>query len=203
MELKILDFCCGHGRHLIPLYNLGFDIKGLDINNDFLEYIRQKQNGVDLINEDGRYYEATERYNVIINLETSIGYLSESEDRRMIRNIYNNLENNGLFLIHVFNREYLIKHFESELSYKDKYGDLVKEERIFDPISSTLNLKQYRNNNADGNQYEIKLRLYTAYELINILKDTGFIIREIFGGFSGEEYSLDSSDLIILSEKLK
>lgn len=58
----ILDFCCGHGRHLLKLWQAGFQIDGLDINQDFLAHIEKESNHqVTTFLEDGRDFHPLER----------------------------------------------------------------------------------------------------------------------------------------------
>ena len=39
---KILDLCCGHGRHLIELASRGYQMMGLDLDPLFLELTQQE-----------------------------------------------------------------------------------------------------------------------------------------------------------------
>jgi D-alanine-D-alanine ligase len=38
---RLLDLCCGEGRHAIPLARMGFAVSGLDISGDSLERARR------------------------------------------------------------------------------------------------------------------------------------------------------------------
>ena len=40
-DSKILDFCCGSGRHLIPLVKDNYLVDGIDINAMYIDSIKQ------------------------------------------------------------------------------------------------------------------------------------------------------------------
>lgn len=199
-NLRILDFCCGHGRHLIPLFLEGYKVDGLDFNIGFLDEIQKQIGSANVHFADGRFFKTTDKYDAIINMENSIGYFSEKEDREILTSIYKNLRNSGVFLLHLLNRELLIKYFEEEIDFLDSNGDKVREIRSMDMQSSRVHIQQYRNHNQNS-PFEISLRVYTAAEIINILQEIGFKINNVFGDFHGGEYTLTSPELIIICSK--
>ncbi|EEK63400.1 class I SAM-dependent methyltransferase [Bacillus cereus] len=199
-NLRILDFCCGHGRHLIPLFLEGYNIDGLDFNIEFLDKIQNQIGSVNVHFADGRCFQTTNKYDAIINMENSIGYFSEKEDREILTSIYNNLKSSGVFLLHLLNRELLIKYFEEEFEFLDSNGDKVREIRSMDMQSSRVHLQQYRNCSPNS-PFETSLRVYTAAEIINTLQEIGFKINNVYGDFHGREYTLTSPELIIICSK--
>src|SRR5713101_5655453 len=38
---RVLDLCCGHGRHSVLLARHGFDVTGLDLSAEYIELTRQ------------------------------------------------------------------------------------------------------------------------------------------------------------------
>ena len=48
-KLKILDLCCGEGRHSIVLAKMKHDVTGLDFSKDFLAVATKKSKGRRLI----------------------------------------------------------------------------------------------------------------------------------------------------------
>lgn len=85
----ILDFCCGHGRHLLKLWQEGYQVDGLDLNQDFLGHIEEVSNHrVTTFLADGRDFQPPRTYDVVLNMETSIVYMSDEENMKMLKTMY-------------------------------------------------------------------------------------------------------------------
>lgn len=76
---KVLDVCCGIGRHSIELAKIGYDVTGIDISNFFLSLAR-KQAKKERLKADFKcrqmddLKEFKSKYDIVINLFTSFGY---------------------------------------------------------------------------------------------------------------------------------
>ncbi len=64
--------------------------------------------------------------------------------------------------------------------------------------------RTYRVSTEDGERIhlEFSLRLYHRHELTRLLTGEGLAIREVLGGFGGEEYDFDSRRLILVSQEV-
>ncbi len=83
---RILDLCCGHGRHLIELAALGYAMTGLDLDPLFLDIARQEADRreltVRLEHRDMRDIPFTSEFDGIVNYFTAFG---ASKKRKRIR----------------------------------------------------------------------------------------------------------------------
>ncbi|MEK5269153.1 MULTISPECIES: SAM-dependent methyltransferase [unclassified Heyndrickxia] len=198
----ILDFCCGHGRHLLRLWRDGYSVHGLDINEDYLKLINQKTSGeVTTFLADGRYFKSEQKYNVLLNMETSIGYLNDDENFKMLECMYSCLNSNGKLLLHLANREYLIKNFNPLVWFGNEQIGFSLERRTLDLQSSSLSINQTRIIDNKVTKYNLKLRLYSLSEIASYLKQVGFNIENVFGDFSESKYSIESPSIILICTK--
>src|SRR2546428_7126227 len=83
---RILDLPCGQGRHAIELARRGYDVTGADLS-PFLLNIADKRAraarvGVRWLTGDMRQVIAGERFAVVLNLFTSLGYFADEADDR-------------------------------------------------------------------------------------------------------------------------
>ncbi|MCJ7496950.1 MAG: methyltransferase domain-containing protein [candidate division Zixibacteria bacterium] len=75
---KILDLCCGYGRHLVELARKGFMVTGYDLSSYFLDRARKEavrlKLKVKLVRGDMRKIPFKKEFDAVINLFTSFGY---------------------------------------------------------------------------------------------------------------------------------
>lgn len=106
---KILDFTCGTGAQTIPLSQKGFDVVGIDIAEKLLEIAKAKNEGV----SDAKFYKGDVRnsrfgkFDAVISMLNSLGYLSKSDFSKALVNINNNLKLGGLFVFDNTNKDCL------------------------------------------------------------------------------------------------
>ncbi|MDZ4209777.1 MAG: methyltransferase domain-containing protein, partial [Candidatus Curtissbacteria bacterium] len=85
---KILDLCCGHGRHSIGLARRGFEVVGLDYSAYELDLARKEAGrrhlDVKFIKGDARTFRSTQQLHVINNKFTAFGYGREKDYRQII-----------------------------------------------------------------------------------------------------------------------
>jgi 2-polyprenyl-3-methyl-5-hydroxy-6-metoxy-1,4-benzoquinol methylase len=107
---KILDLCCGLGRHSIELAKRGYKVTGVDVTGDYLETARNKTKKrevkIDFIESDMRDISFNKKFDAVINMFTSFGFFEEENDNfKVLKNVSNALKPGGKFLIDVINRD--------------------------------------------------------------------------------------------------
>jgi SAM-dependent methyltransferase len=71
----VLDVGCGTGEHARLLTQAGFSVDGIDINADFVRIARRKNPTGLFVEADMSEFELSSRYDVVMCLFSSIGYL--------------------------------------------------------------------------------------------------------------------------------
>ena len=74
----LLDIACGTGRHL-ECFRDGYEIEGLDLNEELLALARARLGDVPLHGGDFCDFDLGSRFHVITNLFSSIGYAGTRE----------------------------------------------------------------------------------------------------------------------------
>ena len=97
---RVLDLCCGHGRHSIELARRGFDVTGQDLSEIFLRRARHDSAEagakVRWVRSDMREIPFEAEFDVVVNLFTAFGYLeSEAEDQRVFAQVRKALRPEG------------------------------------------------------------------------------------------------------------
>jgi SAM-dependent methyltransferase len=204
---KILDLCCGYGRHAVPLTQMGFKVTGIEISDSLykkaVEYARTSGVKYRLIRCDMRNLSRSikEKYDAIINIFTAFGfYTRDSDNQRILNAVAKALKPGGKFLIDLANRENILKRWQPRQWYSSG-GTTVLEESMFDFFSSRLELTRTSisaNNTRQVSSFSV--RLYSLHEMLAMIKKAGLTTVAVFGDFDMLQYSVDSRRMIILAQ---
>lgn len=211
LELKpgsrVLDLCCGHGRHAIELARRGYQVTGVDLSTPALRRARQaaREAGLDIHWQrcDMREIGFQEEFDAAINMFTSFGFLeSEDEDRRVLEGVAAALRPGGRFLIDFINRDWVIRFYQARDWLRAPDGSILLKERCWDPLTGR-NHEEITLIAPDGSRrrYRLSMRMYGATELAAMLASVGLTVRRVWGDFDGLELALESRRVIVLAEK--
>jgi SAM-dependent methyltransferase len=202
---KILDLCCGIGRHSIEFSRQGFEVTGVDRTKTYLEKAASQAQSeglnIEFVNEDMRVFCQPDTFDLVVNLFTSFGYFeSPEDDRKVVENVYASLKSGGKFLIDMQGKEITARDFR-ERDWNEVDGNIILEERkILDNWGKVENRwiffkKETRIEN------KIVLRLYSAVELSSLLKQCGFSDVKVYGSLQGIEYDHKARRLVVVAQK--
>ncbi len=196
---KILDLGCGEGRHVSILGKKGFDITGLDLSEDLLKSGRMKNPELKLLHGDMRNIPG--KFKVILSLFTSFGYFDDdNENINVIKGVYDSLENGGHFWLDFLNSKYVTANVVKESFFKiGKECDVIeKREIVNNRVIKNITIIK----NGNKKRYMESVRLFSKEELSDIFTQEGFKIKNIFGDYLGEDWTINSPRTIIHSIKL-
>jgi SAM-dependent methyltransferase len=205
---RVLDLCCGHGRHAIPLAGLGYRVAGVDLNPRFLQRGARAAAGhgvaVGLVAADMRRLPFTGgRFDAVVNLFNAFGYLeSEAEDERVLAEVARVLAPGGRFVQEMANREAVVRGWRDIDATRYQDGRLMVEERDLD-LRSSRDRVRYTVLHPDGRltSADHSIRLYTLTELAAMLARSGLELEAVHGGLDGGPLELDSSFLFTVSRR--
>ena len=207
---KVLDLCCGQGRHSLALARTGLDVTGADLSEEMLSlaHTGAVESGVsaEFLRVDMRSLpdEMSGEFDAVINMFSSFGYLeSEDDDQRVLHQIAKVLKPGGKVLMDLLNREWVIINNEPYEWRVHDDGTVVLEHRELH-LDVSINHLTYMEIAPDGTRRELsdlKMRLYTLTEMIKMLGVAGLKMERVYGGFRGEDYSVDTRRMILVAVK--
>ena len=207
---KVLDLCCGYGRHSYVLAKSGeVEVTGLDLSDDYLKIARDQYSAPNLTFTKGDMREIPfeKDFDAVVDLFTSFGFFeSDEENESVIWQVNKALKVGGLFLLDYENKFYFVYHdvFQKEKLWRkidearyyllENSYDVMTEREIF----KAMFIDKGEVKRSSG----YSIRLYSYPELQTMLFRNGFEVLKVWGDFQGGPYSVKSRRLITLSKKV-
>ncbi len=200
---RILDLCCGAGRHLLRFQSLGFSrTVGMDLSPHLLKSARTSLGlpgcGT-LVRGDMRALPFGPGFQVVLSLFTSFGYfLEEEENHRVLHQIRRVLRPGGQFLLDLVPLaavDRLVAHSE-----RDSGEIHIVEKRSFDPVRRRIE-KEIEIAGPDGQHTFLEsVRVYSFGETNRMLAEAGLCLTDVRGDFQGHEFQPDSERMILIGK---
>jgi len=202
---EILDLCCGTGRHSLELMRRGFKVTGVDRTDKYLEQARERARieglEVEFVQEDMRTFCRPDTFDAVINMFTSFGYFEDpEEDQRVVMNVYHSLKTGSLFLMDIMGKEVIARVFR-EREWSEVDGIIWLQER---KVSQNWGWMWNRWIMIKGNERiegEISHRIYSATEIVSLLKGCGFASVNVYGSLDGSSYDHTARRMVVVAKK--
>jgi SAM-dependent methyltransferase len=212
-DAPLLDLCCGAGRYLCALMEMGFrQLYGLDLSETLLDAAAQAVTEeradnpcqVELIPGDMRRIPYERHFGVILSLFTSFGYFDdEGENRAVLEGVFRALKPGGVFVLDHMNRPYVLAHLVPQ-NDQELRGRHVHNQRRITPDGRRVEKTMTIRDDAGHQQVFFEsVRLYAPEELAALLQQVGFADLALYGSFQGEPLQADSPRLLIIAHKPK
>ncbi len=139
-------------------------------------------------------------------MDTSFGYLpSEADDVVSLVEVKRVLDQEGVFVIDVFNREKLSLKYQNKkppAKWKEYPSFFLLQKRTISPEGGMLWDLWTIQNKESGRLsiFEHAVRLYERNKLESMLEKAGFVVKDVYGGYKEENFSPNSSRLILIAE---
>ena len=201
---RVLDLCCGFGRHCAALRELGVEAFGLDLSRELLGRARAQAGGLEgrLICGDARAIPfANACLDSVVSLFSSFGYFGEAGDRSVLRQAGRVLRAGGLVVLDLMNpsqvRSTLVAH-----SVTERDGIAIEERRSLSDGGRRVQKEvELRARDGSTTSWREDVRLYEASELVPLLSDAGLDLRAQYGDFAGSHLSAASPRQILVASR--
>jgi SAM-dependent methyltransferase len=202
---RVLDLCCGIGRHSIQFAGRAFDVTGVDKTREYIEIAKKsaKELGleVEFVIEDMLRFRKDNFYDLIISYFSSFGYFESSDDDlKVAKNVAASLRDRGKFLIDVVGKEIIARNYQRK-NWVEKEDFILLEERVVEKNWTGINTRWTIIKEGKRTDLNIFHRLYSAVELIDLLSRSGFSDVKVYGDIKGRPYEADASRLVAVATK--
>ena len=184
---RVLDLCCGAGRHLLPMRAAGLQAWGLDLSLDLLRAgglggVAVRGNALKLPFVDAAF-------DVVTNLFSSFGYFpDDAAHHAVLAEVARVLKPGGRLVLDHMNAEVTIRNLQPE-SLERREGLTLKQTRRYDAIARRV-IKQVEYTPTGGapRHWIESVRLFTPAELDAFMHAAGLHVTARFGDLEGAPF---------------
>ncbi|MBI1388343.1 MAG: methyltransferase domain-containing protein [bacterium] len=201
---RILDLCCGAGRHCRALRRAGFNnVFGLDFSHPLLRFALHEKPRADYMRGDMRLLPLRgESIDAVTSFFTSFGYFKTNvENLRVLQEIGRVLVSGGRFFIDYLNPDYVRDHFEPHSARR--HGEYeISETRRFSEDGERIEKEiVIRNWGGEERRFCESVRLYSLAEIETMLDGAGLAAERVFGDFDASPPARERPRTIVSGRK--
>jgi SAM-dependent methyltransferase len=199
-EGRVLDLCCGSGRHSRALAKRGYDVVGVDLSPVLLQLAKEQNTypNLEFHQYDMREIPFQGEFDIVVNLFTSFGYFStDAENAKVIANMAQALRTGGEVVIDYLNPPYVIANLVPH-SERESNGLLIEENRRIEDGCVKKEITVRDAESDEPRRYMEQVRLYELAQMQAMMIEAGFTDIQVFGNYEFGEYDRENSPRMIL-----
>ncbi|MBK9384890.1 MAG: class I SAM-dependent methyltransferase [Planctomycetes bacterium] len=199
--MRLLDLCCGAGRHGAALARRGFAPVGLDLSAALLS--RARAQGLRVSRGDMRALPfAGESFELVLQLFTSFGYFEQdAENAAVLAEIARVLVPGGRHVLDLMHKQRVLAALvprSEELRGEVRWI----QERSFDPVRRRVEKRVTRIDAADRRDTWCEsVAVYEPAEIAVLLAAQGLRVEALWGDFDGRPFDLDAPRMIVVARR--
>lgn len=198
----ILDVACGRGRHSRFLATGGFDVTGIDLSFDSIEYAKQfEKENLHFYQHDMRLPMWANYFDYAVNFFTSFGYFAtRREHDDAVRTIAKSLKSEGILLF-----DYLNVHYVEERLVHDEIkmvGDTQYEiHRWMDKDHFYKKIVVTDPSLDAAEEFTEKVVKLSLGDFTDMLSFQNLQVADIFGDYNLNSYDVNKTPRMIVAGK--
>ncbi len=202
---RVLDLCCGVGRHVLELARRGLSVTGVDRMAQFLGQARQQAQEealvIEFVQQDMRVFRQPNSFDLALNLNTSFGYFEDpADDLKVLLNIQASLLPGGSLVLETIGKEVLARIFQ-ERDWIEGDGYLFLQERHPSEDWGRMNVRWIKITSGHKEEWSFTHRLFAATELAVLMRAAGFQSVKVYGDLQGGPYDNTAPRLVVVAKK--
>ena len=161
---RLLDVCCGTGRHAARLAKRGYDVTGIDVNECA---VARAPRGFKILAHDMRRIDQLDGdFDAVLLLWQSFGQFDDATNLDVLRQIAQKLVPGGRFVLDIYHRGF----FETRLATRihDRLGRTITERKHMTGPRLVVELEYGA---GDGDRFE--WHVFTPEEIAEVARSVG------------------------------
>ncbi len=204
---RVLDLCCGFGRHTLLLCERGIDAIGLDLSLDLLIAARdlagyERHLAGRLLRGDAvRLPFAAQSFDGVVNLFSSFGYFGERDDARVLGEVARVSKRGARALFDLMNPPRVRAKLVPQSRRSGDGFELVERRALEDGGRRVVKDVELSIGGAERRWRE-DVRLYELAEFCALAEKAGLAVETVWGDFEERAYDLESPRMIVETRRL-
>jgi SAM-dependent methyltransferase len=129
---KVLDVCCGMGRHARVLSSCGYSVTGIERDAAAIAMARELAGGPSYVQSDVRNYQPdVGAYDAALIMSQSFGYFDDATNRDALRRLGVSVREGGRVILDLWNPEFFLLH-QGEREFELSNGTVRERKRVED-----------------------------------------------------------------------
>jgi SAM-dependent methyltransferase len=167
---KVLDVCCGMGRHARALTARGYSVVAIERDAAAVAKARELGGGPDYIEADVRSYRPTmAAFDLAIVMSQSFGYFDDATNRDLLARVAGGIRRRGRIILDLWNREF----FEAHQGQRDLEmpAGVVRENKKVSNGRLAVHLAY-----PNGVEEEFEWQLFTVTQMRSLAESSGLAL---------------------------
>lgn len=198
---RVLDLCCGYGRHALALAEHGYQVTGLDNSHYLIDRANElyPHKNVQYVVGDMRGPFPGAPFEAIANYFTSFAYFdTHNENMKVLDAVRTHLVLGGCFVIDFLNADLLRKTLVPETMILIDGVTIVSQRWIDEPfVRKRITIS---NPCAYEQEFEERVWLYGKEELVEMLMKAGLRVTSVHGTYDGSVFEAGAPRCILVAE---
>jgi SAM-dependent methyltransferase len=199
---KILDAACGKGRHSRTLVKLGYDVTGIDLSQNSIQYAKDFETAhLHFAVHDIHEVYLKEGFDYVFNLFSSFGYCEDDNaDSRAMKAFAENLKPGGILVLDYINTEWAVKNMKPrEIIQRGETQFHIKKRLENGFIKKKIEFLA----GIENQSFEEQLKIINLFRFEKMLKEAGLELGKTYGDYELNEFNSASSPrLIMVAQKV-
>lgn len=176
---KILDVCCGTGRHGGRLAEMGYEVTGLDRSDVALAEARRLHGKkVRFVEGDMRALDRLpEEFDGVISMWQSFGYFDSSTNKAVLAGMRGRLRPGGRLVLDLYDRLFFERNVGERRIERD--GEVIRETTTLEDGRLTVHLKYEARGFGEGFEWE----LFSADDLADLASECSLDLVQVCAQF--------------------
>jgi len=204
----LLDLGCGPGLYTSVLQEKGYLVTGIDFNKKSIEYAKNGHRKVSYIEGDYIKNYPNSKFDAVIMIYCDLGTHSDNDRDKLLINIYNSLEKDGVFIFDVFTEALAADKQEGKSwnyapagGFWDAGKYLLLSETFHYPQNKAFAYQYHLITNHGQKHFIVWDRYYSEEEITLVMKNTGFREITIHKNILDSNNFTSNSEMFIIAKK--
>lgn len=204
---RVLDLCCGPGRHAVPLARAGLQVTGVDLSDYLLRKASERADeakvAIDWVRKDMREFVEPGAFDLAVNLATSFGFFpAQADDMKVLKNMVESIHDDGVIVLDMVGKEALAERLPlNRQPTQERDGSLLIQRVEIHDDWGRARSEWLLIRDREVQRFHFEHTLYSGRELRELMSWAGLSRVELYGGLDGRPYGPGALRLVAVGRK--